>query len=190
MDRKYWNYFYSQSGFDMVECSNFCKLVLEYFSSHDDIKYILDAGCGNGRDSYGLCKRYEVVGVDNSGFIPKKAVNVEFLNGDFVSMDKTRYDLIYSRFTFHSITNEQQQRFLETIPVNKYLAVEARSMKGEVDDVYHGKDHFRNYVEFEYMKKILENNGFEILYIEEGINMAIYKNENPVCIRVLCKKLR
>ena len=30
---------------------------------------------------------------------------------------------------------------------------------------------------------------FQIIYINEGINMAIYKNENPICIRVICKKI-
>jgi len=29
---------------------------------------------------------------------------------------------------------------------------------------------------------------FEILYIMEEINYAKYNNENPVCIRVICKK--
>jgi len=26
------------------------------------------------------------------------------------------------------------------------------------------------------------------MFIEEGLDMAKYKNENPICIRVICKK--
>ena len=38
-----------------------------------------------------------------------------------VAIDKSKYDLIYSRFTFHSITNEQHQQFLDTIKVEEEL---------------------------------------------------------------------
>ena len=97
--------------------------------------------------------------------------------------------MIYSRFTFHSITNEQHNIFLDTINDNSYLVIETRSKKGEDDDVVHGKTHYRNYTDLEYLKTILKSNRFEIIYIEEDINFAKYKNENPVCIRVICKKL-
>ena len=31
---------------------------------------------------------------------------------------------------------------------------------------------------------------FEIIFIKEDLNFAKYKNENPICIRVICKKRR
>ena len=96
--------------------------------------------------------------------------------------------MLYSRFTFHSITNEQQIAFLDTINNDTYLVIETRSNKGENNDVYHGKTHFRNYTDIDYLKKILTERNFEILFIEENIDMAKYKNENPICIRVICKK--
>ena len=54
----------------------------------------------NGRDSYYLCKRYKVSGVDNCGFKPNEVDNCEFIIDNFVTIDKTKFDLIYSRFTF------------------------------------------------------------------------------------------
>ena len=101
---------------------------------------------------------------------------------------KTNYDLIYSRFTFHSITNDEQVIFLKTIPKNAYLAIEARSIKDIDNNIYFGREHYRNYIDIEHLKKKLYENNFQILYIEEGPNMAKYKNENNICIRTVCKK--
>ena len=51
------------------------------------------------------------------------------------------------------------------------------------------KTHKLNFTNIDYLKKLLKENNFEILFIEENKNFAIYKNENPICIRVICKKL-
>ncbi len=187
-DIDYWNNFYNTST-NNLECSDFCKFVMDYFMDNKEISFVLDSGCGNGRDSYALNSRYIVDGVDNSGFIPDCKVKLKFICDSFIDFDKSKYNLIYSRFTMHSITNEQHQQFLDTIKHNTYLAIESRSIKGIDEDVYHGKTHYRNYIDFDYLKNLLLKNNFEILVIEEGCDMAKYKNENPVCIRVICKKL-
>lgn len=184
-DIKYWNNFYN--NFHDIDCSDFCNFVIDYFSNIN-IKNIIDCGCGNGRDSYKLALKYNVCGVDNSGFIPNNKTNCEFINDNFISFDKTNYDLVYSRFTFHSISNEQHLLFLNSIKNNTFLALETRSTKSKDIEEYYGKSHYRNYTNIEYLKKILLNNNFEILYIEENNNFAIYKNENPICIRAICKK--
>ena len=36
---------------------------------------------------------------------------------------------------------------------------------------------------------MLDDNKYEILYMEEKNDFAKYKNENPICIRVICKKI-
>jgi SAM-dependent methyltransferase len=183
----YWHTFYSNKS-HVNECTPFCQFVLEYFREYTTISRVLDAGCGNGRDSYSLAKTYNVDGVDNSGFIPVSANNVNFAIDDFVTMNKDNYDMIYSRFTMHSITDEQQVTFLDTIKENSYLVIEARSKKGEDDDVYHGKTHYRNYLDFDHIKALLTTKGFDILYEYEGAGLAKYKSEDPVCVRILCRK--
>ena len=70
------------------------------------------------------------------------------------------------------------------------MAIEARSIIGMADTLIHGKEHYRNYISLEYLTNILKDNGFEILFIKEDKDMAIYKSENPVCIRAICKKIR
>lgn len=167
-------------------CSDFCTFLTEYFEKR--IRNVLDCGCGDGRDSYALSKLYVVDGLDNCGFLPVNDVNVNFSKDDFVTVNKEKYDLIYSRFTFHSITDEQHEIFLDSVCSKTYLAIETRSKLGENDSVIHGKTHYRNYTDINYLKKLLLSKNFEILFINEGRNYAKYKDEDPVCIRVICKR--
>ena len=192
-DKNYWENFYNNANLTQ-ECSEFSKFVIDYFNNNNNnnnnkIINVLDCGCGNGRDSYKLSTKYKVLGIDNNGYIPSNIENVQFINDDFITKEKSNFDLIYSRFTFHSITNEQQVIFLDSIKLNTYLAIETRSDISKNITEYYGKTHFRNYTNKDYLEKLLIKKNFKIYYIKEDINMAIYKNENPVCIRVICKKL-
>lgn len=183
----YWNTFYLSHTNSTP--SNFCKFIIEYFFSNDNIKRVIDCGCGNGRDSYELSKKYYVDGVDNSGFIPESSnPKLQFKKDDFVNLDKSSYDLVYSRFTFHSITNQEHMLFLQTIKIGSFLAIECRSLKGEDDKVFHGKTHFRNYIDLHYLEDLLKKKNFEILFICESRGFAKYNDEDPICIRVICQK--
>ncbi len=187
-DKNYWKDFYKNNN-QNKNCSDFCKFILEYFKSNKDIFNVLDAGCGNGRDSLVLCKKYKVTGVDNCGFkINYLNENIKFVIDNFIYMDKSQFDLIYSRFTFHSINNKEHEEFLETIKPNTYLSIEARSNKDITKKKYYGNTHYRNYIELNYLKELLIKKNFEILFIKEDKNFAKYKDENPICIRVICKK--
>ena len=192
MDTQYWNNFYNNNSKVLNSCSDFCKFVLDFFEKNKkkyNIKNVLDAGCGNGRDGRVLASKYKVLGIDNCGFKLDNTDNFTFKNENFISIDKSDFDLIYSRFTFHSITNEEHLEFLKSINKYSYLAIEARSTKDQDKEEHYGKTHFRNYIDFDYLKKLLKTNGFEILYLTEDKNLAIYKDENPTCVRVICRKL-
>lgn len=181
---EYWNTFYS--NFNVSESSDFAKFIMKYFEGYD-IKTILDAGCGNGRDSNYFSTKYKVTGIDNSIELENKH-NFEFSLSDFVNFDKKGFDIIYSRFTFHSIKDNEQEKFIKSIYSNSYLCIETRSILGQNDFRYHGDNHFRNLTDIKYLKEMLLSNNFSILFIEERDNFAIYKDENPICIRVICKK--
>jgi trans-aconitate methyltransferase len=186
-DKNYWNNFYHNNNITKSnKASNFCNFVINYFKNFNIIK-VIDCGCGNGRDTYELNKIYKVHGIDNNGFKPKNDINCNFYNEDFVNYNKENYDLIYSRFTFHSITNEQHFTFLNSIKVNSYIAIETRSDKNKDEHKFHGDNHYRNYTNIDYLKNLLENK-FDILYIDEKKDFAIFENENPICIRVIAKK--
>lgn len=188
-DIVYWANFYSKNSITLHP-SSFCLFLTDYLQqSKLNIMNILDCGCGNGRDSYYLSNEYTVTGIDNCKIIPQESDNCRFVSGDFCNYPKDDYDLIYSRFTFHSITNEQQQQFLNSITKpDTILCIETRSDKGVNDYRYHGDAHFRNFTNLEYFKQLLHDNNFECLYVTEDNNLAVYKDENPYCIRVICRK--
>jgi tellurite methyltransferase len=186
IDTNYWNSFYNKKHLELTP-SDFCLYVMDYLKSNDKMK-ILDAGCGNGRDSYYLSKSYNVIGMDIS-YKPDDSESCKFEIGDFTNCDKRNYDMIYSRFTLHSITNEQQETFLKSIHPGTLLCIETRSDKGKEETRYYGDDHYRNFTNKEYLEKMLDDNKYEILYMEEKNDFAKYKNENPICIRVICKKI-
>jgi SAM-dependent methyltransferase len=185
----YWNSFYKKNNEFTIIPSDFCLFVMNFFNNFNNINYILDAGCGNGRDSYYLSNKYNVLGVDISGYKNINKNNCHFKIENFITIDKKEFDIIYSRFTFHSINNEQQLLFLQSIKPNTYLCLETRSDKCLNNFDYHyGNEHYRNLTNFNYLNELLLNNNFVIDYIEENINFANYKDENPYCIRVICKK--
>ena len=192
MDIDYWNKFYNDINIknELNIPSDFCNYILNYLKINNIIiKNVLDCGCGNGRDTYKLSEKYITDGVDNSGFIPeKKNNNLSFYNLNFVNMNKDKYDLIYSRFSLHSISNEEHIIFLNSIKINSYLTIEVRSNKNKLDNKYYNSKHYRNYIDKNYLENLLKEK-FQIIYIEENINFAKYKNENPMCIRVIAKKI-
>lgn len=188
-DTLYWNNFYNNTDAIINKPSDFCAFVMDYFSNIEGIEHVLDAGCGNGRDSIHLASRYMVDGVDNSGYTPvNKNTHCTFIVDDFTTIDKTKYSLVYSRFTFHSITNEDHSVFLNTIRPGTYLCIETRSDKSISEQRYFKDGHYRNFTNIDYLKNLLHDFGFTTMYCIEDNNLALYKSENPICIRVICQK--
>lgn len=182
-EKDYWSNFYKKYNF--LEPSDFAIFINNYFKGK---KYnVLDCGCGNGRDSYYLSKNHNVLGIDISNK-PKNKNNCTFVLDDFCKYEKKGFDLIYSRFTFHSIENIQQEEFLKNIDKNSYLSIETRSDKLSNIEKVHGETHYRNYTNITYIQNLLKKYNFEILYIDENNGFAKYKHEDPICIRLIAIK--
>ena len=181
----YWTKFYST--FNCKEPSNFAKFILDYIEKYNKKFNILDVGCGNGRDSYFLSTKHNVTGIDISN-LPTTSDNdnCTFVTSDMTTYDKTGYDLVYSRFTLHSITDEQQEQLISSIKPNTILCIETRSIKGIDQFREHGDTHYRNLTCIDKLKQLLSKYNFNILYLVESNNLAVYKNEDPICIRVIC----
>lgn len=190
VDINYWDNFYKQNNIlNKNNPSNFCLFVLDYFKNNKTILNVFDAGCGNGRDSYTLSLKYNVTGVDISSQSPENIEKCNFYIDNFCTYNKNKFDMIYSRFTFHSITNENHNTFLQSITrPGTYLCIETRSDKGKNSFRYFKDGHYRNFTNLKYITDLLNKYRFDILYIEENNNFAIYKEENPICIRIICKK--
>jgi len=180
-----WEEFYKNNKVSNLP-SNFC---LFFLAKRIRGESIIDIGCGNGRDTLYIEKMggyKKIIGIDMA--INKDSIseqNIDFIKDDF----NNRYDLIrksdivYSRFFIHSISNKEIIELIKN--TNGYFCAEARA-KGDKPGIY--KDHNRNFIDEEWIKNKLVELGFNILYEEVGRGMAIYKNENPLIIRIIAKK--
>jgi trans-aconitate methyltransferase len=178
---EYWSHFYNKNKVIKKE-SDFANFITNYLK--DNTLKFIDLGCGNGRDTYFLSKNYvnAVTGVDSSVKC-ENTNNTLFVQGDMTEQDLSNYDVVYMRFSWHSIKNEQQVKILNSIKKDTYLCIETRSILGKFDD-----NHYRNFTDINKLKNDL-NNKFEILYLKESKGFAIFNNDDPICIRLICRRI-
>ncbi|MGL6298360.1 MAG: class I SAM-dependent methyltransferase [Methanobacteriaceae archaeon] len=201
-DKNYWENYY-KSHFDPVSESSFAKFVMKYIEKD---KRLIELGCGNGRDSvYFANKGLFVLGVDqvqneinylNNNHSTDK---LNFLADDFTNLGlNEEFDYVYSRFTFHSINEERENRTINWIKSNLkpkgLFFLEARSIK---DSMYNkGKklsqnenftDHYRRYMDLGKILKKLNNENFKIIHKTESNGLAVFKDDNPVVIRIVAR---
>jgi hypothetical protein len=137
---------------------------------------LTELGAGNGRDLSLLQKYFNATGIDQSfenEFIQK--IRIE----DYIK-NNTCSDIIYTRFLWHAIEEDLQEMIINWC--KGILVIEARTDKDR-PKIYMG--HKRNLVNVEKLKKQLIN--FTILYCEENVGWARYKDENPHIIRMIAK---
>ena len=208
-DKKYWSEYYSTHQ-KPTEASTFAQFISDKL---EDGKTLIELGCGNGRDSVFFSQKdinviavdqvddeiaflNENYGNDNVCFVCDDFTNLIETTSDIVK--NTKFDYIYSRFTFHSITLEQEERTLQWICDNLddgLFFLEARSLndpmfkKGEaLSDTENFTTHYRRYMDLNKFTSKLEDLGFEILFKIEDNDLAPYKDDNPYVIRIIAKK--
>ena len=204
-DRDYWNEFYSKLKGKMLEPSQFAMDILVLLTPG---KHLLELGCGNGRDSlFFLQKGLRVTALDASDTAVENlnALTAEndkalFICDNFVkcqSLYQLKYDYIYSRFTLHAITEEQENELLRNIKnaldVDGKLFIEARTTKDEIygkgQEVAHNafiyNNHFRRFINVNEFRQKLENMGFKILSIAENNGFSKTENSDPVLMRLI-----
>jgi len=213
MDKEYWNSYYKQHGEDkdISTCSTFADFCLNFFSLKQ-VSNIVELGSGNGRDAiYFAHHQINVIAIDQSTIaidIEKTKLHAEiakFLQPkalDFVKENYLTYDTIdafYSRFTIHSITKKDEDLLLpnlyKSLKKDGFLCIEVRTTNdplygvGEYcDHDTYFTDHKRRFVNSKiFLEKVLEI-GFELVYFTEENDLSIYKDDNPVLMRIILKK--
>ena len=138
MDKGYWQKYYKQDAAPH-DPSLFAQFVgAEYFESGERV---IELGCGNGRDAHYLAGRgIEVTAVDQAVTnLDEALLNPRFVGADFTMLDEApqQFDGVYSRFTLHSITSEEQARVLgwteRALKIGGYLCIEVR---GYLNGIY------------------------------------------------------
>jgi hypothetical protein len=133
--------------------------------------------------------------------------NPRFLVNDFSNLptpiDATTkpFDFVYSRFTLHAVPRENSSRALkwsfDNLASNGLLLIEVRSVKdkmfgvgtpvaGEPDAFV--SSHYRRFVRLDQLLEELKAIGFVVDYVVEKDGLSIYKDDDPVLIRLHAKK--
>jgi len=177
MNKKYWEDYYSN-----LLPSNFAKFCVKYLKKNSKI---VDVGCGNGRDSYYFSSLgFNVCGVDyalkpyNNNVIFKKLSVNKLVKSSCI------YDIVYSRFFLHSIKNKE---IINLINWTKNIFIAEFRDISDKPKIY--KNHIRNLIDGEWVKNMLINKNFKIIYYKKSKNLAKYKNENPTIVRIIAKKI-
>tara|TARA_B100000767_G_scaffold261280_1_gene272762 strand:- start:3642 stop:4799 length:1158 start_codon:yes stop_codon:yes gene_type:complete len=170
---------------------------------------LLEIGCGNGRDSqYFAEKGVNVVALDKSQDaieICKQRNNANNLNyfccetSELENHIGGKYDFIYSRFSLHAMTVTEEMNTLNSafnlLESNGYLFIECISIndilfrKGEVLSPTERLDgHYCRFIDLAILNEKLENIGFTVIESTESSGLAVFKDEDPVVIRIFAKK--
>lgn len=206
MDYKYWNEYYKKN-IAPNEPSKFAKDILKYLESE---KKLIELGCGNGRDAIFLSdNNINVVAIDQSESSInnlKASVlndNIDFVADDFIEtklLEKESFDYVYSRFTLHSICEEQEDKLLngvyKALKKEGLLLIEVRSIKDDIfglgekiaRNTYIYNNHSRRFIVLDELLEKLTAVGFKIDFADENNNYAIYKDQNPIVIRIIARK--
>lgn len=181
-DMDEWEKFYK--GFTMIEPSKFARDMLGFIP---DGSKILDIGCGNGRDSYFLGKKYDVLGIDFA-IEPRETDNVKFLRApidEIYNLDPDDFDVVYSRFFFSAVENYVIEDVLDW---NTGMVLSESRGEGDIPKIY--PDHDRNFMDSMWFLETLLDKNYEVIYHERGCNMAMYKDEDPIVVRNVSRKIR
>jgi cyclopropane fatty-acyl-phospholipid synthase-like methyltransferase len=206
-DKEYWNNFYAQLIENNVEMgpSPFAQFLMssEFLSGNNDL---MELGCGTGRDTQFFSRNgVNVIAVDqcsNTTNILDKLDNVKSFSADFTKLDSlsTPVDVVYSRFTMHSINEKDEDNTLkwafDNLNDGGYFCIEARTIKDPIfakgadkgGNVWFYNEHHRRFIVADEFKAKLESFGFKIVLFLEENGFAIHKGEDPIVLRTIVQK--
>ena len=214
MDKKYWDNYYHRHGKDrsITRPTSFAKFCLKNFFNRIKLN-IIELGSGNGRDAiYFANHNHNVTAIDQSIKaidIEKECLDTKIKNKllpkalDFVLEDYSQYEKInifYSRFTLHSITKSDEiillSKVYNALENEGLFCIEARTIKdplfglgefcGQNTYIYNG--HKRRFIDSKIFRKQVSELGFKELFFIEQNNLSIYKNDNPILMRIILEK--
>ncbi len=206
----YWENIY-KAGAIPEEPSRFAAHVMQKYAKPR--QSLIELGCGNGRDAFFFAEKgADVLALDQCASEIEKLIetngkheNLRFAAGDFTELedkDSGGYDIVYSRFTLHSVTAEGQAKTLKwcyrNLAPGGLLCIETRGQKNEIykkgkpvsgqPDAYIYNDHYRRFVDFKKFVKDIKDIGFTIVESAEETGFAPYKDTDYHFIRIIARK--
>jgi SAM-dependent methyltransferase len=196
-NEKYWSDFYSSSEEVPLQPSNFALYAirfLENLPARTSQMRILDLGCGNGRDSYFFSsKGYKVTAVDP--FAKIITDQFRFVQKNFFDLELKPFDVYYLRFVIHTLTESDCNKLFEklsVLPPEVLIMFETRSTTGitteeKMETFFSspiGNEHFRMLYSKRYVDKKISKI-FNVMESSDSSNVAVFKSENPFCLRYI-----
>jgi SAM-dependent methyltransferase len=207
-DLSYWNHHYKND--DSERPSEFSQYVVQKYLKPDDV--VIELGCGAGNDAVLLATHStEYIGIDRCEIAvarckeklknrPNTAITTVKC-GDFTDLkigdlaSKKGRLIIYSRFTFHSISESQGGRLLdnlEKIQEKPWLfLLEARTIYdklygvGEPLDRHAFRtDHYRRFIDPEEFRQDASAR-FHLNSFEVSAGFSPVRNEDPILLRAV-----
>lgn len=178
---KDWKKFYKEADVPK-DPSSFAKFVRHLKLPGESL---IGLGCGNGRDVRAFKRYGSVCGVDKN-CVNQDTKKIKYLNCGWEDAKDviSSADIVYSRFFLHAISPDEVKEIISL--TSGYFCAEARAV-GDVPVLY--ADHDRNFIDGNNLLTTLIRSGFEILYYQLGYGLAKYKNEDPLIVRVIAKKI-
>ena len=212
MDKNYWEKIYSKQS-EEEKPSLFAHFIADTIGIAG--KRLIELGCGNGRDAiyFANTGTSHVEAVDQCDNIINLLVhrfqqinNLCFRCEDFTYMEdvyeEKKYDIVYSRFTLHSISKTQEKNVIEwayrNLNPNGRLCIEVRGQRNEIygigipvegeSDAFILNDHYRRFLHFESFCEELTSIGFVLSFAKEQKGFAPYHGQDETFIRIIATK--
>lgn len=206
----FWDEFYSKNSVSLTP-STFAMFLIEngYLTPSSRL---VDIACGNGRDSFYFQKHdIHAVGIDasSSAIQNNKRVALEsdisadsFMVVDINDQEKLNqyhdFDNFYARFFIHSISEQEQVKFMNFLKGVKSEAKLLLEFRTDKDPMFKKSlaigahegvtDHYRRYINFETFLKSLDTYGFKVIYQHEAQGLSVHGDDNPFLGRVIAIK--
>lgn len=145
-------------------------------------KRILDAGCGNGRDSAYLASMgHSVLAVDSCPTAGEDKGKATFLLGNVAKLDGMQ-DVVYSRWLLHAMPEDEADEFLSA--ASRMLSPGLVCLEYRVS-VPLGGDHYRRAVSTARTCSLLDRLGVKIVHASEGRGRSVMGKDDPMLGRIV-----
>jgi len=204
LDKNYWNNYYYNNN-KLQKPTSFAENIINLIPEKSKI---MELGCGTGRDSYYFASKGHIVfSCDQSEVIinnlsKNEKNNPYFFKSDIKNLHKKindTFNVVYVRFVLHALDEEESKNAINWtfnhLEKGGLFLSESRSIKdsifGEGDKInkrIYKTTHQRRFLKRDELLKDLKNTGFIIDDVIENKGLAIYKDSDPVVIRVVARK--
>lgn len=215
----FWNAYYASARQGDSPLTDAPSSFIQFCASHvRPGGKVVEFGCGNGRDArWFLVQGCAYVGVDACGAAvdrcrtsvggggrAKTAKPCTFQTGDFADPDllaaeSGTFDVVYSRFTLHSVTDEQETQAVANAvrllkPGGRFM-LEARSTRDPrcgagrcVGPNAYVDTHYRRFLELDGIVAKCEAARFEVVAACEEVRAANFLDDKAVVVRLIAAK--